>query len=182
MAFTVERDLVAKFKAYLGQQFGTDNVNKGIEAMGKEAIAIMRNRTLEGVDVTGKPFAKLTPKYSAIKQKFIAGKSKRKAGGLAYRAKGMPNHMRLTGELFDDMAYSVTKQTRFVGNNLTLKFRLYIKTRSAPKAHGLINGSYGGVPRNFFGIAESGSRKLREQAVLFAAFKRASKIKGTGTL
>lgn len=182
MAYSVERDLVAKFKAYIGQQFGYDNVNKGLEAMGKEAVAIMRNRTLEGVDVTGKPFAKLTPKYSARKQKFIAGKTKKKAGGLAYRAKRMPDFMRLTGELFDDMSYSVVKQSRFVGNNLQLKFKLFIKPRSAPKAHGLINGSYGGVPRNFFGIAESGSRKFKEQAVLFAAFKRASKIKGTGTL
>lgn len=182
MAFTVERDLVAKFRALIGQRFGYENVNKGLDAMGKEAVQIMRNRTLEGVDVTGKPFQKLTPKYAVRKQKFIAGKSKRKAGGLPYRAKGMPNFMRLTGELFDDMAYSVTKQTRFVGNNLTLKFRLFIRPRSAAKAHGLINGSYGGVPRNFFGIAENGSRKFKEHAVLFAAFKRASKIKGSGTL
>lgn len=189
MAFQVQKDFVAKFQAALGQRFGTDNVNKGLDAMGKEAVQIMRNRTLEGVDVTGKPFLKHTAKYEAWKTRYIRGKikwgirgGKPKPVGLAYRAKAMPNHIRLTGQLFDDMAYTISKQTRFVGNSLTLKFKLFIKQRSAAKAHGLINGSYGGVPRNFFGIAENGARKLKEQAVLFAAFKRGAKIKGTGTL
>lgn len=183
MAYSVQQDLNAKFQAALGQRFGTDNVNKGLDAMGKEAVQIMRNRTLAGLDVNGKPFDKYTAKYETWKTRYIRGKikwgirgGKPKPVGLAYRAKRMPDFMRLSGELFDDMTYSITKQTRFVGNSIAMKFRLFIKSRSAGKAEGLMK------KREFFGIAMSGGLKLKEHNLLFLAFKRGAKIKGTGTL
>lgn len=176
MGFTVSQDLTAKFVAALGQRFGYETVNKGAKAMGATAVELIKVRTNNGIDIDGKPFDKYTPKYAKYKAKYISGKVKKKAGSSKWAARGVYDFMRLSGDLFDDIAYKTENSTKFVGSKLNINFSVYIKSRSAPKAHGLMK------KRKFFGIALSGIQKFKEEKALINAFKVATKLQGFGSI
>lgn len=174
--FKVEQEIVAKFKVALeSKAFGYETVNKGTKAMAQKSITIIQQRTARGLDVDGKPFVKHVPAYEKRKRAMLSGrtktgkKTKKIGGGLFWKATKYPDFLRLTGELFDDMSYEFKPQTKFVGNNLTMKWRIFIKDRSAPKAHGLEK------KRKFFAI-----RLLKEKNEIISAFKAATRLRGTG--
>jgi len=175
----IQQNLLAQFRAAVGQRFGYETVNKGAAAMGAEAIAIMQVRILNGLDYNGAQFTPLTKRYQTWKKRFIRGAVKFGSRGgrvptfYKWKATGLPNFMRLTGALFDDMKVEVPAPTKFVGNNLKIPFRIYIDKRSAKKAEGLMK------KRKFFGIAK-GRLRAQESAKLIAAFKRSTKLSGTG--
>lgn len=182
MGFTVSQDLTAKFTATLQKKFGEQATRKGVEAMGATAVELIKVRTNNGIDVDGKPFTpyskdkKGVPRYENYKRRYISGKVKKKAGSSKWAARSVNDFMRLSGDLFDDIDYKVTKFSQPRIGLFTMNFKLYIKPRSAPKAHGLIK------KRKFFGIATSGIQKFKEQNALINAFKRATKLQGFGTI
>jgi len=176
MAYSVQEELVAKFKVALESKvFGYDLVNKGVIAMAKKTISIIQLRTAKGLDINGKPFAKHVPVWEKRKRALLTGKTatgrktRKIAGGLFWRATKYPDYLRLTGQLFDDMAYEVKPSTKFVSRDLSLKWRIYIKDRSAGKAEGV------GKKRPFFGI-----KLAKEKNAIINEFKRATRLKGTG--
>ena len=171
--FKVEDQLVAKFKAALENKvFGYELVNKGLVAMAKKTITIIQQRTARGLDIQGKPFAKHVPAWERRKRALLSGKGKRKiTGGLFWKATKYPDFLRLSGELFDDMAYEVKPSNKFVGRNLNMTWRIYIKDRSAAKAHGLSK------KRKFFGV-----ELLKEKNQIINEFKRVTRLKGTGSI
>lgn len=177
----IQQNVIAKFQAALGQRFGYETVNEGAKAMGAEAIAIMQVRILDSIDAEGAKFAPLTVRYEKWKRRFIRGQIKFGSRGgkvptfFKWKATGLPNFMRLTGALFDDMKVEVPAPTKFVGNKLTIPFRIFIAPRSAKKAEGLMKR------RKFFGIAK-GRLRAQESAKLIAAFKRSTKLSGTGSV
>lgn len=178
MSFTVEKELTAKFIAAVeNKAFGYDLVNKGTKAMAQKSITIIQQRTAKGLDIDGKPFDKYTTAWETRKRALLAGKTakgkktKKIAGGLFWKATKYPDFLRLTGALFDDMAFELKPQSKFVGKNLTMKWRIYIKDRSAAKAHGLER------KRKFFGI-----NLAKEKAAIIAAFKAATRLKGSGSI
>lgn len=182
MGFTVSQDLTAKFLAVLGQRFGYETVNKGAKAMGATAVELIKVRTNNGIDINGKAFERYAKdkkgvsRYEQYKHKYINGKVKKKAGSSRWAARAVYDFMRLSGDLFDDIAYKTESPTKFVGSKLNINFSVYIKQRSAPKAHGLMK------KRKFFGIATSGIQKFKEEKALINAFKAATKLQGFGSI
>lgn len=178
--FKVEDQLLAKFKAAIENKvFGYELVNKGLVAMAKKTITIIQQRTARGLDINGKPFAKHVPTWETRKRTLLTGKTKtgRKskakkiAGGLFWKATKYPDFLRLSGELFDDMAYEVKPSNKFVGRDLKMTWKIYIKDRSAAKAHGLSK------KRKFFGV-----QLAKEKNQIINEFKRVTRLKGTGSI
>ncbi len=176
--FKVEDQLVAKFKAALENKvFGYELVNKGLVAMAKKTITIIQQRTARGLDINGKPFEKHVESWETRKRALLTGrtktgrKTKKIGGGLFWKATKYPDFLRLSGELFDDMAYEVKPSNKFVGRNLNMTWRIYIKDRSAAKAHGLSK------KRKFFGV-----ELLKEKNQIINEFKRVTRLKGTGSI
>ena len=165
---SVQQQITAQFTDALNKQFTTAKLAKAADAMGKEAVEIMRERTDRRVDVNYSAFKDYKPRYKQFKARYIAGKvsSKTKAHygkKTKYAAKSVDDKMRLTGQLFSDMSYSVNQAAKF-GEKFSFSFRLFIAQRSAKKAQGLLRRGY-----NFFGVSNSGSNGQREQARIFAA-------------
>ena len=172
--FKVEDQLVAKFKAALENKvFGYELVNKGLVAMAKKTITIIQQRTARGLDINGKPFEKHVPAWEKRKRALLSGKGKTKkiGGGLFWKATKYPDFLRLTGALFDDMAYEVKPSNKFVGRDLKMTWKIYIKDRSAAKAHGLSK------KRKFFGV-----QLAKEKNQIINEFKRVTRLKGTGSI
>lgn len=173
---TTQQDIVGKFTAVLQKKFGEQATRKGVEAMGATAVELIKVRTNNGIDIDGKPFDKYTPKYAKYKAKYVSGKVKKKAGSSKWAARSVNDFMRLSGDLFDDIDYNVTKFSQPRVGTFSMKFQIYIKPRSRPKAEGLMK------KRKFFGIALSGIQRFKEEKALINAFKVATKLQGFGSI
>lgn len=132
---------------------------------------------MRGLDRNGKAFAPYTARYAAYKVAHL------NSGG-EYAARNLYDHIRLTGELFREMKYSVTQAAQFKPGSIDGSFRLYIGANAVRKAEGLQSttgrnqfASYTKKARLFFGVAEGNTAIARkEKKELKLAFVKAMKL------
>lgn len=106
----LERDLTQKIEAVY-TRYTTEQKLKGLQAMGRKAIELIRERTNRGIDRDGKRIRRLSVDYAYAKRQMIRGKWKFPKGSprnSQFRAKGVPNFGRLSGGLFGSMSWNIS--------------------------------------------------------------------------
>lgn len=184
---SVSQIISAEFMNEVKSKFSVQRVQVATQKMADEAIKIMQERCNEGIDVNGKRFAKFTKGYTKAKKSYI--KRGRKVNEFA--AKKLPNHIRLSGALFGSMKNQIIQYAQFSNLKINSAFRLYIDKSQEKKVQGLLSDtgyvrtnkgkkSYKKAVRNFFGIAQSGTRSVKERNRLFQIFAKALNFSVTG--
>lgn len=147
------------FENMLKKEFGSSKVKNAVQKMADDSIAIMRERTMKGIDANGKRFAKFTKSYLKQKPRLI-----RKGVGInEFSAKGMPSHIRLSGALFGAMKNQVIQYAQFSQDKINSSYKVYIDATQDKKMQGLLSStgyvrtkkgkkSYKKAVREFFGI------------------------------
>ena len=182
----VTQTLKAEFYRNLNSKISSSDLKKVSEQIGLAMIESIYERTNAGIDVNGQRFKALSPKYKSFKEKYIKGQIKgrgkkpsrtmqRLKSNLKWRAKSMPNFMRLTGALFDDIQVEPLVSQQNAQNKITISMRFKVLSGSKDKAQGLI-----GMGRDMFFVPTGGAYKTKQmniaRDILINYFK--SKIKG----
>lgn len=147
------------FENMLNKEFSSSKVKKAVQAMADDSIAIMRERTMKGIDANGKRFAKFSKSYLKRKPYLI----RKGAKVNEFAAKGMPSHIRLSGALFGAMKNQLIQYAQFSENKINSSYRLYIDASQDKKVQGLLSDTgvvrtkkgkktYKKAVRDFFGI------------------------------
>jgi hypothetical protein len=179
MAITKEQISFQVDKA-IEKQISKSKLQAATAAAGMEAIRIIRERTGQGINLEGRRMPKLTRSYRKQKQKYIRSGIPRRYGDTTeYEAKNLPNHIRLTGQMFSDLDYQVTQAADYT-NKAAISFRIYVRSRSAEKVGWLAAKrgrnkykSYRKASRTFFGISTRPDRREKETERILEAFLKA---------
>lgn len=160
-----------------GERILAEKKAKGLRAMGKKAIELIRDRASKGLDANGKRIPRLTRDYEFAKRQMIRGRWKFPRGpkNSQFRARSTPNHGRLTGQLFGSMAYVVNNGRLF----LTLKGKLAkdkVQWLASNKGKARNGRSYSKAKREIWGLASPDSNQgKKEREELKKAFYEAIK-------
>lgn len=177
-------DVTLAFKERFNRDIDPIKKRNAVDEAAKETIRVIRERTLDGIDLNGRKFAKLKKEYRARKaskkrrEKMIARALKQFGGrSTRYKAKGVPDFMRLTGQLLNDISYIVTDVHQNVKNEIQYKYNVFIKKRSARKAKWLASTkgankykSYRKASRKFFGLSTKVNYRYKEDKRIKGVF------------
>lgn len=179
-------DVSKQFEIFIASEI-IKNISKGTirkaaNAAGKAAIDAIRERTANGIDYTGKRIPALTKEYSFRKRtqlrKLLKGRKTTQ-----FKAKGVPNHGRLSGEFFSAMKFKIIK-TQILKNNISIDVSLYLKGDQDKKVRWLESSTgatkgwfgrgkkttYSKAQRFIWGLSQQGKWKTREEEMIKQAF------------
>lgn len=158
---------------------------KGANAAAKAAVEAIQARTAAGISYKGQRLPKLTENYNERKKNKLSELIKGKQT-TTFKAVGVPNHGRLTGQFFTDMFAKITS-TKIGTKDSRFEITMQIKSRSAKKpswlesATGATRGwfgrgkkkTYSKKPRYIFGLSEAGAWYTKERNMIRDAFIKA---------
>jgi len=100
--------LLIEGQGVLSKKLSKTKLNKANKLVALEFQKIWQERTMAGIDVDGRRLPKLRKNYRKFKTDYIRGrrKLKRNSRTTKWKAKGVPNHGRLTGQLFSGTKFT----------------------------------------------------------------------------
>lgn len=141
-----------------------DTKIKGLQAVGKEAIRLIRDRTRRGIDREGKRIPALTRNYRQAKLNMIRGKWRFPRGprDSQFRAKSVPNHGRLTGHFFGKMGWVISqgKLILVLKDNLAKNKAKWLESTKGKARNGR---SYSKRSRKIWGLADPNTNQGRKE-------------------
>lgn len=157
------QQIKATFSKRFKDKVNTTSLNRAANMMGAKAIQLNRERLSMGLDTNGRRIRKLSRSYSKFKRNYILNRLSAKAlrridTSTDFKAKGVPNYGRLTGQLFSDMSFSVTRAGAAFKQGIILEVRYYILKRSAWKIAALAK-----MKRLYFGLAKAQSNRGKKE-------------------
>jgi hypothetical protein len=147
----------------------------GLNAVGKRAIELIRERISKGLDVRGQRLKAFTKSYKEFKRLYIKGRRRTPDSRGKYAARKLPNHIRLSGQLMGSLRYNITNfKVNLVLNNDRAKDKVGWLKKDWGRAR---NGKrYKKASRDIWGIAKRGTNRGRyEREELRKAFLKAIK-------
>lgn len=180
---SLAQKITSEIRNDIGKKFSNTELTAACKKMANEAIQSNIDRIEKGLDVSGKPFAKYTSRYSKYKKNVI--KYKKYSG--KYAAKSMPDHMKLSGTLLKSIFFD---SIQVVGDSrkIKLSFRVYIHDTQFKKVQGLYSNTgrtrsgktYSKAKREFFGISTNPTLRIQEKNRLINVFQKAMNFSVSG--
>jgi hypothetical protein len=184
----IQQTLVVEAKKKLFEKLSPAFLNNVTNQIGQIAIRIIERRTASGIDVNGKKFRPLSPKYIALKKRVIAGdnkaKGKYKSGkkqgkarvnitiarlikqkipGKAARA--IPDYMQLTGRLMDSLSFHLLPP-KIIFNRVVLSVRFFLRNDGGKPSNDLKAEGLQQMGRDMFFMSKSGVYKIKERQII----------------
>lgn len=198
MAKVTSKDIQGILKPQIMKAFSQTALMAAAKALGKQMVDEIHLNMVEGYDTRSRRFGGYSSSYQKQKRKLLSGRMKGRGGKGAsktlrkYRANKTPNaakkvsdKLRLTGELWEDIAYKKAT-AKIQGDTILTEVTVYVKPRSQKKAEGLMSttgrnrySSYSKKAWLFLGIT-SGARKQKQQSRLVKAFLKELSVYGVG--
>ena len=142
--------------------------------LGQYLLDLQKERSAQGLDVDNKTYKRYAEEYEEAKKAFITSvtpKTKKKTKNKSilrqrsdainiYKARKVYDYMRLTGNLYNDMKFTVVGVSGgILTKQIIITIRLFIAKNSEEKAEGLIKRGY-----RFFGFKSFSRREQQEIA------------------
>ena len=152
--------LELRFKKYLNEAL----LRKIGEAVAKESLKIIKERTAEGIDIYGRKFGSYTAKYDLLKRKRFASNYKKP--------------LQATGELMNSLTSKLIDVKR--GSISKIRINITAKADQLDKVEGLQSETgvarnrkrYSKIQRAFLGLSEAGSRYTLERSIIQRIIKK----------
>lgn len=143
------------------------------QAVAKEAVNIVIERTAGGIDITGRQFAPYSGQYAKKKRDLIKALKKFRGRNVRQDAGAYPAWLRATGQMLSSLTADVTANATVRGLTLNIKFR-FASAESARIAsyHNELGAGKSRVRRQFLGLSRDGTARRRaEEERLYKAWK-----------
>lgn len=159
-------------------------ISKGVDSAIKTAIKVIRDRTLDGKDISNRKFSALTKQYSRRKGKETSRRSmirraeKEFGKSTRFRATGTPDFMRLTGRMLHEIKYKNIFIGKKVRNEIQYIINIFVSEKQKRKIDWLASRRGGKKSRVWFGLSSNSTQRMKEDAEIRKSFLKGLGLKG----